>query len=175
MKTANQKTRLYIVTALFLALTFLVTSYLLHIPVPATGGYVHLGDTLLYLAASLLPAPFAVVAGGIGEALSDALTGSLIYAPFTLVIKSLMVLCFTSKRTTILGKRNTAAIFTAGGICVAGYYLTEVILLGNFVSPLAEIPANLIQAAASGAIYLIVGAAFDRAHMKNHLAAVLRH
>lgn len=175
MNTALQKLRLYVVTALFLALTFLVTAYLLHIPVPATSGYIHLGDTLLYLAASLLPAPFAMAAGGLGEALSDALTGSLIYAPFTLVIKSLMVLCFTSKRTTILGKRNTIAVFAAGGICIAGYYLTEVILYRSFLSPLAEIPLNLVQAAASGAIFLVVGAAFDRAHIKNHLATVLHH
>lgn len=175
MKNEYQKTRMYAITALFLALTFLVTAYLLHIPMPATGGYIHLGDTLLYLAASMLPAPFAVVAGGVGEALSDALTGSLIYAPFTLIIKSCMVLCFTSRRSTILCKRNVAAVFAAAAICVGGYYLTEVFLFHSFISPLAEIPANAVQAGASGAIFVVVGAAFDRAKMKNHLAAVLNH
>lgn len=175
MKTAYPRNRLLIVTALFLALTFLVTAYLLHIPVPATGGYIHLGDALLYLGASMLPTPFAIVAGGVGEALSDALTGSLIFALPTLIIKSCMVLCFTSKRATILCKRNAIAIVPAGCICLGGYYLTEVVLFHNFLSPLAEIPANLVQVAASGAIYLLVGAAFDRAKMKNHLSSVLHH
>ncbi|MFT8887378.1 MAG: TIGR04002 family protein [Ethanoligenens sp.] len=173
MNTGYQKNRLWIITALFLALTFLVTAYLLHIPVPATGGYIHLGDTLLYLGASMLPTPFAVAAGGIGEALSDALTGSLIYALPTLIIKSCMVLCFTSRRATILCKRNLVAIFAAGGICVGGYYLTEAVLFHNLLSPILEIPGNVVQVAASGAIYVVVGIAFDRAKMKNHLSAVL--
>lgn len=175
MNTAHQQTRLLIITALFLALTFLVTAYLLHIPVPATGGYIHLGDTLLYLSASMLPAPFGIAAGGIGEALSDALTGSLLFALPTLVIKSCMALCFTSKRMTILCKRNILALFLAGGICVGGYYLTEVILFHNVFAPLAEIPLNVVQVAASGVIYVLVGATFDRAKMKNHLSMVLHH
>lgn len=175
MKSGYPRTRLFAVTGLFLALIFLVTAYLLHIPVPATGGYIHLGDAILYLAASMLPMPFGIAAGGIGEALSDALTGSLIFALPTLIIKSCMVFCFTSKRATVLCKRNVVAVFLAGCICIGGYYLTEVVLFHNALAPLGEIPANVVQAAASGIIYVIIGAAFDRARMKNHLSAVLHH
>ena len=58
MKT-NQPLYRAVLAALFAAAIALATAYLLHIPLP-TGGYVHLGDTLIYLAACLLPTPYAV-------------------------------------------------------------------------------------------------------------------
>lgn len=164
-----------VLTALFAALIFVVTAYLFHIPTPATGGYIHLGDAFLYLAASILPAPYAVAAGGIGEALSDALTGSAVYALPTLMIKSAMVLCFTPSAKTVISKRNLAAGAAAGGICIGGYYLTEVVLLGGFAAPVAEIPGNLIQAAASAVIYILLGRAFDRLKLKDRLAVMVKH
>lgn len=162
-------TRLFVTSGLFAALIFVVTAYLLHIPVPATGGYIHLGDAFLYLAASLLPTPYAVAAGGIGEALSDALTGSAVYAPFTLVIKALMALFFTAKAPRFLCRRNAVMTIPAGLVCVGGYYLTEIILLHSWTAPLAEIPANLVQAVASGVIYVALAASFDRAKLKHRL------
>ncbi|QNK40373.1 TIGR04002 family protein [Caproicibacter fermentans] len=171
-KTAS--TGLIVFTALFAALIFVVTAYLFHIPTPVTGGYIHLGDAFLYLAASILPLPYAVAAGGIGEALSDGLTGSAVYVLPTLLIKSAMVLCFASAAKSIVTKRNLIACAAAGGICVAGYYLTEVVLLGSFAAPVAEIPGNLIQAAASAVIYILVGRAFDRMKLKSRLAVMVK-
>lgn len=164
-----KKIRLYVYAGMFLAMTFVVTAYVLHIMVPATGGYIHLGDTFLYLSASLLPMPFGVAAGALGEALSDALTGSLVYAIPTLLIKSAMALCFTAKDTAVLNRRNMIAVVPAGILCVGGYYLTEVVLLHSFVSPVLEVPLNALQAISSAAVYLLVGYVFDRARMKNRL------
>ncbi len=128
-----------------------------------------MGDSFLYLAASLLPAPFAVAAGGIGEALSDLLTGGAVYAIPTIAIKCAMVLCFTSAGKKIVIKRNIAAAVFAGLICIAGYYFTEVILYRSLISPLVNIPANLIQAGSSAAIYLMIGNAFDRLNIRSRL------
>ncbi|MGX8709831.1 MAG: TIGR04002 family protein [bacterium] len=173
MKTnRSSATGTYVMTALFAAMIFVVTAYVLHIPTPATGGYIHLGDSILYLAASILPAPFAIAAGGIGEAMSDALTGSVAYALPTFLIKSAMVLCFSAAGKTILHKRNAAAAVAAGVICIAGYYLTEVVFLHSFVSPLAEIPANLVQASASAAAYFLLGNALDRLNIKNRIGVL---
>lgn len=163
-----------VLTAMFAALIFVVTAYLFHIPTPATGGYIHLGDAFLYLAASILPAPYAVAAGGIGEALSDALTGSAVYALPTLAVKAAMALCFTSADRTVVSRRNLFACVFAGLICIGGYYLTEVFLLRSFTSPLAEVPANLVQASASAAVYLLLGRAFDRLKLKDGLAAFVK-
>ena len=174
MNTNQYKsTRIYVTTALFAALIFLVTAYILHIPTPATGGYIHLGDSFLYLAASILPAPFAIAAGGIGEALSDALTGSVVYALPTLLIKSAMVVCFSSMGKKIVTKRNIVAAVIAGAICIVGYYLTEAVIYRNFLSPLVEIPANFIQMGASAVIYILLGNALDRLDMKNRINANL--
>jgi uncharacterized repeat protein (TIGR04002 family) len=168
----NKKSlHLGVTAALFGALIFVVTAYILHIPTPATGGYIHLGDAFVYLAASMLPAPYAVAAAGIGEALSDALTGSLVYALPTLLIKSLMALCFSTAGAKLLTKRNVAATFVAGAVCVGGYYLTEAALLHSFASPLVEIVPNLVQAGASAAIYLLLARALDRIRMKDRVAA----
>ena len=46
------------------------------------GGYIHLGDALIYLAAVLLPAPYAMAAGAIGGGLADLLTAP-VWAPAT--------------------------------------------------------------------------------------------
>ncbi|HCB91585.1 MAG TPA: TIGR04002 family protein [Ruminococcaceae bacterium] len=171
----NQKSfRLGVLAALFGALIFVVTAYALHIPTPTTGGYVHLGDAFLYLAASLLPAPYAVAAAAVGEALSDALTGSIAYALPTLVIKAAMALCFSAAGASIVTRRNAVATAAAGLICVGGYYLTEVLLCRSFVVPVASVPANLVQAAASAAIYLLAGRALDRVKLKSSLAAFVR-
>lgn len=162
-----------VVTGLFAALIFLVTAYVLHIPTPATGGYVHLGDAFVYLAASMLPAPLAVAAAGIGEGLSDLLTGSAAYALPTLVIKSAMALCFSARTERIVAKRNVAACVAAGVICIGGYYVTEAFFYKNLATPLVEIPANLVQAAASAAVFLLLGRAFDRLHVRDRIGAML--
>lgn len=169
----NGRTAIYVLTSLFAAVIFVVTAYVLHIPTPATGGYIHLGDSVLYLAASILPTPFAVAAGGIGEALSDALTGSVAYALPTLLIKSAMVLCFSAAKDKIVTKRNIAAVFFAGAICIGGYYLTEVFFYHSFVSPLVEIPANLVQAGASAAAFLLLGGALDGIGFKTRFRPLL--
>ncbi|XOQ48584.1 MAG: TIGR04002 family protein [Eubacteriales bacterium] len=169
MDTKQYNTKTYVLTALFAALIFLVTAYVLHIPTPATGGYIHLGDAVLYLAASVLPTPLAIAAGGIGEALSDAMTGSVVYVLPTFLIKSAMVLCFASAGRKIVTKRNIAAAVVAGVICVGGYYLTQVFLYHSFVSPMVEIPANLVQAGSSAVVYILVGNALDRVNIKTRL------
>lgn len=169
----SSKTALSVLSALFAAVIFLVTAYLLHIPTPATGGYIHLGDSVLYLAAAILPTPYAVAAGAIGEAFSDALTGSVAYALPTFLIKAAMVLCFSAAKDKIITKRNIGAVFFAGIICVSGYYMTEVFFYHSFVSPLVEIPANLLQAGASAVAFLLLGSALDGVQLKSRFSPLL--
>ena len=51
IKTADTVKRIT-ATAVMAALTTLMTLYIFHIPVGVNGGYVHLGDTMIYLAAA---------------------------------------------------------------------------------------------------------------------------
>ena len=60
------------ITGIFSALVFVVTAYL-HIP--TYNGYVHCGDGLIFIAASMLPMPYSIVVGVFGAMLADLLTG----------------------------------------------------------------------------------------------------
>ena len=57
------------------ALTALVSAatLLVQVPVPATQGYIHLGDAAIIAGALLFGAHSGLIAGGIGSALADIL------------------------------------------------------------------------------------------------------
>ena len=72
------------------ALVFVMT-YVPKVPVPVTGGYVHLGDGAIFLAALLL-GPLGIPAAALGSGLSDLLGGYMVYVLPTMVIKALVAL-----------------------------------------------------------------------------------
>ena len=156
-KKANKQLIYVVMAALFAAIITVVTAYVLRIP---TGnGYIHLGDSFIFLAASLLPLPYAVGAG-----LADALTAP-IWVIATVIIKSLIVLPFTSKKDKIINARNLIALIPALIVTCVGYYLADRILFGAWGAFAAVIP-NVIQVAANAAIYVIFGLALDAAGFK---------
>lgn len=164
----NKQLRLVTLAALFAALIMLMTAYVLHIPTGLNDGYIHLGDTMIYVAASMLPLPYAMAAAGIGGALADILSGAMLWAPFTAVIKALMVLPFTCRNERILCRRNGIAVVLAGLIGIAGYFMTAAILYDP-AAAVTEILPNLIQESAGGALYLVLALVFDRAGLKSRL------
>ena len=168
MKT-DIKLRYITLTGLFAALITLFTAYILHIPMGFNGGYIHLGDALIYLAAVLLPAPYAMAAGAIGGGLADLLTAPM-WAPATVIIKVLVVLPFTSRHSKIFSKRNLFAPLIAMLITIAGYYLAEVILYGKEAAFLISVTTNLIQGIGSAAVFYVLGAALDKAGIKTLIA-----
>lgn len=167
----KSKTIQYMTTAaLFGAIICLTTAFLFHIPIGTAGGYVHLGDAFIYLAGAFLPMPYAMAAAGIGSGLADLLTGAPHWALFTVIIKAAMAACFTSSKTKVLCRRNVIAAFGAGLICIVGYYFAEVVLFGNWITPLLTIPTGgLVQSGGGAALFLLIGAAFDRANIKSRL------
>jgi uncharacterized repeat protein (TIGR04002 family) len=167
MITSAKRIRTITVTAVFAALVFLATAYLPRLPFP--GGYVHVGDAFIYLAACMLPTPWACAAGAIGAGLADALTGYILWAPGTILIKAAMALMFTAKSDRILSPRSILAVIPAGVICVGGYYLYEVLLTGSFAGPAASLGFNALQAIASAVIFLVLGALMDCAGMKTRI------
>ena len=107
------------VAAIFTALVFVVTAYL-HIP--TSNGYIHVGDGLIYLAACILPWPYAVAVGAGGALLADCLTGFAIWAPGSVIIKSLTALLFTSKGKKIMELRNRLMLLPAAVICAGSRF-----------------------------------------------------
>ena len=157
-----------VLAGLFSALIFVMTAYLPRIP--TTRGYIHIGDAAIYLAASLLPQPFAAVSAALGGFLADALTGYMIWAPYTLVIKACLTAAFTSRRGAILSMRNFFAAIAAFPITIGGYYLAAMLLTSSTIAPLEEVPANAVQAAGSMALYMLFAVCMDKSGVKTRLA-----
>ena len=158
------KLRYITLTGLFAALITLFTAYILHIPA-GPNGYIHLGDALIYLAAALLPAPYAMAAGAIGGGLADLLTAPM-WAPATVIIKILIVIPFTSKHNKLLAKRNLLAPVIAMLITITGYYFAELILYGKETAFLISVTSNSVQGLGSAVVFYILGAALDKANVK---------
>ena len=156
-------------TAVFAALITLMTAYIFHIPVGMNGGYVHLGDSLIYLAAVTLPLPYACAAGAIGGGLADLLT-SPAWAPATIIIKMLICLPFSSKGKKLVTKRNTVATVIAFFISATGYYVAEGIMYGFTVSFFTSLSGSLVQSGGSAVVFLAVGTALDRIGFKKNIA-----
>lgn len=157
---------LYLTTsALFAALICITTAYILHIPVGANSGYVHVGDAIIYLAASVLPTPYAMIAAGIGGAMADLLTAP-VWAVATFIIKMINVLPFTWKKDKIINKRNVIALVISGLITFIGYYIAEGIMFGSWAALLASLLSGWIQPLGSAIVFLILGTALDHLNFK---------
>ena len=172
MKNRNATTTKMVMTGLLAAMVAIMTAYNCHIPYGANGGYIHYGDALIYVAAVLLPRPYALVAAAVGGGLADLLTAPL-WAPATIVIKMLITLPFTSKEGRVLCPRNAVAPFAAALVSATGYWLAEGLLFGNFVAPLVSFAGSAVQSGGSAAIFLALAVALDRIHLKQKIMPTL--
>lgn len=170
-KGGNVKTIIFV--GLFASIIYLTTAYLFHIPTGMNNGYIHLGDAFIYLAASLLPMPYAMASVAIGAGLADLLTGATAWVLPTIIIKPLLVIWFTSKADKIVVKRNIGAVFIAAVVGLLGYGLAEGTMYGNFLTPLIKLPISALQPIGCGILYILVGFAFDRIKLKSQLVKTL--
>ncbi|MER3456042.1 MAG: ECF transporter S component [candidate division GAL15 bacterium] len=147
------------------------TTMVIRIPVPATQGYINLGETAVYLAALLLGPVHGLVAGGVGSALADLWGGYAQFAPFTLVIKGVEGWLAGYLFWRVLGGagflqggwavRAAVACGAAGAWMVGGYYVAEAFLLGLGPAAAAEVPGNVFQVLA-GVLVALAGASLLR-------------
>lgn len=148
--------------SLFAALTCVATM-IVHIPVPATGGYLNLGDAFVLLGGLLLGPAYGFAAGGLGSMLADLLSGYAQYAPGTLLVKglsafiaALLLRLFEEKLRIKSFWAVLAACLIAESIMVLGYFIYEAALLGYGFAAAAAIPGNLLQAAAGILLTLLL-------------------
>lgn len=161
-ETGEHKLKMLVMTALFVALSYVATTVLM-IPAPA-GGYINLGDTVVLLGAYLLGPVYGAAAGGVGAALADLLTGYGVYVPATLVIKALMGLT-AALLYRALKKKGWAVIVcgaAAETIMVAGYCLYDGFLAGDPAVGLMGVPGNLVQAVFGLAASAVLAAALRK-------------
>lgn len=131
-------------SAILIALVFVVT-YIVRIPVLASGAYINPGDSMVYLSAFVPGGIYGALAAGLGSALADLLAGAAVYALPTFVIKLAMsLLCFIILKKSDNPVRFLLASVAGGAVMVVGYWLTE-LLLFDWAYSLATLPGNLIQ------------------------------
>ena len=124
------------------ALVFVMT-YVPKIPVPVTGGYIHLGDGMIFLAAMLL-GPQAVAASALGSALSDLVGGYMAYLLPTAIIKGLMALIAWKLCSRDNWLKTLVAFILAELAMVGGYFLFEAMMYG-VPAAIGAVGPNMIQ------------------------------
>ena len=157
-KKINKATTFYVVLiALFSALVCVLTIF---VQIPWGKGYINFGDTLIFLAASLLGPVGGMIAGAIGSSLADPFSGFATYAPFTFVVKGgegflcgiLYTYVFRKQRPML---RRLFSMLIAGAWMIIGYFLTGLMLYG-WEASLFNFVSGPIQAGASLVVALIV-------------------
>jgi len=146
-----------------------VATMVINVPVAATSGYIHLGDSVILISSIFFGWEYGLIAGGVGSMLADVLSGYAHWAPFTLVIKAIMGLIigkmanYDGAKGNFFSARNVIA--AAAGIIwmVFGYLVCGTILKGSFAVALTSVPSNIVQGVGGFVIYLVIGAALNKA------------
>jgi uncharacterized membrane protein len=136
---------------IFTALTFVITFWI-QIPIPATGGYINVGDIAVMFTALLFGPIIGGIAGGIGPMLADVFSGPyIIYAPATLIIKGIegFIIGFIANPKDLNGRisaRDMFAVIIGGILIPVGYFIYEAFILGlGIATALVEMPGNFFQ------------------------------
>ena len=162
------KTKKLVTAALFAALACVATM-IIKFPSPLKG-YLNIGDCIVLLCGWMLSPVYGFVAAGLGSGLADLLSGYLVYAPATFIIKGLMALiaCYTFQLIRKSLGHNLPARIVSGIlaeiIMVLGYYVFEGFMYG-FIASAVNIPANAIQ----GIVGLILGTILIKAFEKSKI------
>ncbi|MHA1670651.1 MAG: ECF transporter S component [Promethearchaeota archaeon] len=138
------------ITSIFAALTCILT-ILISIPVPATGGYINIGDVGVMLTALIFGPIIGSLGGGIGSALADIFLGYPIWAPATFIVKGLEglivgLIANPRKVRTYFNFYDIIAVIVGGLIMVFGYFVIEAFIFNfGIASALVELPGNSFQ------------------------------
>ncbi len=149
---------------MFAAMIFGMT--MLHVPIGA-GGYIHVGDAVIYVTAMLMGGPWAFISAAIGAACADIVSGFAVYAVPSAIIKILIAVPFvliSKKQSKLLSVRSAIFTIISGVITVLGYFAADLILYRE--GAIADLPANIIQAAGSAVVFIVLAFALDRAGIK---------
>lgn len=138
-----------VTNGLAVALVFTAAMFVhIRIPIAGIGGMIHLGDLPLFVFALLYGRKTGALAGAFGLALFDLFSGWTLWAPFTFLIAG--AVGFTVGKGAEKNPAGGAAVYAASivaanGITIAGYYLVEAFLYGNWIAPIGSVPVNMIQ------------------------------
>lgn len=170
----RKENTLNIITAsLFAALIMVFTAYV-KVNTGINNGYLHFGDSMIYLASCFLPIQYAAGAAALGGALADILAGAAVWAPATAAIKAFNALVFVLIRQMhenpikVLTVSSVIAAIVSGIVTVFGYLLAETLMYG-FAPACLSVPFSIIQAVGSTVIFYVTALALDCAKFKKKI------
>ncbi len=154
------------IIALFAALTCILT-FFVPITIPATNGYINLGDIGVMITGSLFGPIIGGIAGGFGSALTDLFLAPQ-YALPTLIIKGLEgfivgLIANPRKYNQKFNYRDIIAIIIGGSIMVLGYFIVEMIFYG----PAAALIESIFNGAIQFGLAALATIIFDITFRKN--------
>lgn len=163
----NENVKDLVLKGLLIALVT-VSTMLIQIPVPMTSGYIHFGDSMIFLVAIFFGKKNGALAGGIGSMLADIFLSYTHWAPFTLIIKGLMGYAigsfstYENNRDNFLSFNTLISVIIGSVIMVGGYFVGGAILKGSFLISLESVPSNCTQVFMGGILFFVVGKALDK-------------
>jgi len=151
LKIRNSSTITFVLSATMAALVT-VSTYVVQIPVPATSGYINIGDIMVFTSALVFGPLVGGIAGGLGSSLADMLGGYWAFVPITFVVKGIegLISGFLSNGRNV--NRDALAVLAGGIVMISGYFLAETYLLGYGAAAFLEVPGNIIQVTVGGLV-----------------------
>ena len=142
----DTKIKKLVVAAMLTALCC-VSTIVIQIP-SSLGGYINIGDSIVLVSGFLLGPLWGGFAAGIGSMLADILTGYVLYAPGTLIIK---FFCSFIASIIYRKRRKSMLWILFSSVCcecimIIGYFLYSAIIFGEGLTAALVIPGNIMQA-----------------------------
>ncbi|WP_405097982.1 ECF transporter S component [Oceanobacillus sp. FSL H7-0719] len=166
--STRKKTQDLIITSMLIALIFVSTAFLnFRLPIAANGGLVHMGTAMLFIASILFGPKKGALAGAIGMGLFDIIGGWVLWTPITIAARGLQgyivgkIAWFHNRKGNSVAFNLTATIVSVP-FMIAVYYTGESILYGNWITPLASIPGDIVQSVLGVLIALPICVALKR-------------
>ena len=156
------------INALSIALVC-VSTMAIQIPIPL--GYMHLGNTCILLTAALFGPTTGLLAGGIGSALADLLTGYTQWVLPTLLIKSIMGFAIgylawgKEKKLHMASVRTLLASIAGVAVMIAGYTIAGAVMNGSIYTGLLQVPGLTLEGIIGMAIFYVIGFVLERANV----------
>ena len=144
------KTLKLVISALMASMACVATM-VIKIPIPATGGYINLGDSIVLLSGVVLGPVYGGLAAGLGSALADLLGAYVAFAPATFIIKALMAVVTGLIIRTNPQKHIVNFVFASlisEIIMILSYFAFEATIMGYGLAAAGAIPGNAIQGTA---------------------------
>lgn len=172
--TSKTNAKLIATSAMFAAMITVATAF---IKIPTALGYQHPGDSMIYLAASILPGPYGIIASSIGGAMADLISGYAQWALPTAIIKALNAVPFVLCRIAMKKMNRDNKIINTGSllmlipttaITVFGYFVANW-LLYDWGGAVAELATWWIQPGIGAIIFVALGVVLDAAKFKQRM------